>query len=124
MLAGGSGTRFWPLSWKSYPKQFSKLTRELTLFQQSALPLTSSDTVKFRPHVTMTNSDFRFIVGKQLQSVGIHPGSIFIEPERKNTAPDVLAASLDAFEQETLTKMLITFFVEIILTRRSGITAD
>ena len=94
LLAGGSGTRLWPLSRKSYPKQFSKLIGDLSLFQQSALRLTSSEKISFAPHVTMTNSEFRFIVGEQLQTVGLQPGPILIEPEGKNTAPAILAASL------------------------------
>lgn len=96
LLAGGSGTRLWPLSRKSYPKQFSKLIGDKSLFQQSALRLLSTDTVKFSPHITLTNSDYRFIVAEQLQSLGINPGPILIEPEGKNTAPAILAASLYA----------------------------
>ena len=76
LLAGGSGTRLWPLSRKSYPKQFSSLIGDQSLFQQSALRLTSSETVAFAPHMTMTNSEFRFIVGEQLHSVGLQPGPI------------------------------------------------
>lgn len=94
LLAGGSGTRLWPLSRKSYPKQFSNLIGGHTLFQQSALRITSSAIVEFAPHITLTNSDFRFIVGEQLQAVGIDPGTILIEPEAKNTAPAILAASV------------------------------
>jgi mannose-1-phosphate guanylyltransferase / mannose-6-phosphate isomerase len=94
LLAGGTGARLWPLSRKSYPKQFSKLIGEKTLFQRSAKRLTSSDVVNFASHVTLTNSDFRFIVGEQLQEVGIDPGPIVIEPEGKNTAAAILAASI------------------------------
>ena len=61
ILAGGSGTRLWPLSRKSYPKQFSKLIGDKTLFQSAALRLILSDFVEFTPHITLTNSDFRFI---------------------------------------------------------------
>ena len=56
VLAGGAGTRLWPLSRKSYPKEFSNLIGGKSLFQQSALRLTSSDVIKFAPHITMTNS--------------------------------------------------------------------
>ena len=73
LLAGGSGTRLWPLSRKSYPKQFSKLIEEQTLFQLSAQRLTSSDILDFAPHITLTNADFRFIIGEQLQEIGIDP---------------------------------------------------
>ena len=94
LLAGGSGTRLWPLSRKSYPKQFSYLIGDITLFQSSAQRLTSSESLEFAPHLTLTNSDYRFIIGEQLQEVGIDPGPILIEPEAKNTAAAILAASL------------------------------
>ena len=94
LLAGGSGTRLWPLSRKSYPKQFSKLVDEMTLFQKSAQRLTSSKILEFAPQITLTNSDYRFIIGAQLQEVGIDPGPILIEPEAKNTAAAILAASI------------------------------
>lgn len=96
LLAGGSGTRLWPLSRKSYPKQFSKLVGEETLFQKSAQRLTSSNLLEFAPQITLTNSDYRFIIGAQLQEVGIDPGPILIEPEAKNTAAAILAASIFA----------------------------
>jgi len=98
LLAGGSGNRLWPLSRKTYPKQFSKLTSYKTLFQQSALRFTSSDIIKFNPHITITNSLFRFIVCEQLQDVGIDPGLILIEPEAKNTAPAIIAATILAYK--------------------------
>ena len=49
LLAGGSGTRLWPVSRKSYPKQFSIFLGEQTLFQQSALRLKSSNQIEFAP---------------------------------------------------------------------------
>ena len=93
ILAGGSGTRLWPLSRKSYPKQFSKLVGDTTLFQQSAQRMSGDG---FAAPIVVTNSDFRFIVVEQLQEVGIDPGTILIEPEGRNTGPAVLAAALVA----------------------------
>lgn len=107
LLAGGSGTRLWPLSRKSYPKQFSKLIGDKSLFQQGALRLTSSDEVKFTSHITMTNAAFRFIVGEQLQEVGIDPGPILIEPEGRNTAAAILAASIFAAGRDTDAVLLV-----------------
>ena len=96
LLAGGSGTRLWPLSRKSYPKQFNKIISDKSLFQSCAKRLTSSDIVEFAPHITLTNADFRFIIGEQLQEVRIDPGPVLIEPEAKNTAAAILAASIFA----------------------------
>ena len=107
LLAGGSGARLWPLSRKSYPKQFSNLIGGQSLFQQSALRLSSSETVKFSPHLTMTNIDYRFIVGEQLQGVGISHGPIIIEPEGRNTAPAILAASVYAYERDDDAVLLV-----------------
>lgn len=91
LLCGGSGTRLWPLSRKSYPKQFASLIGDSTLFQASAQRLTGAD---FTAPMVLTNSDFRFIVTEQLSEIGVDPGSILIEPTGKNTAPAVLAAAL------------------------------
>lgn len=107
LLAGGSGTRLWPLSRKSYPKQFSNLIGEKTLFQRSAERLMSSDTIEFASHITLTNADFRFIVGEQLQEIGIDPGPILIEPEAKNTAAAILAASIFASVKEKDAVLLV-----------------
>ena len=107
VLAGGSGTRLWPLSRKSYPKQFSNLIGDQTLFQQSALRLSSSEIVQFAPFITLTNSDFRFIVVEQLQAVDIDVGTILIEPEVKNTAPAILAASIFAVINDPSAVLLV-----------------
>lgn len=91
ILCGGSGSRLWPLSRKSYPKQFVPLVGNKTLFQNSSERLTGK---QFKNPVIVTNSDYRFIVTEQLQEIGIDPGAILIEPEGRNTAPAILAAAL------------------------------
>ena len=91
LLCGGSGTRLWPLSRKSYPKQFAAIAGEETLFQASAQRFSGAG---FASPVVVTNSDFRFIVTEQLSHAGIDPGAVLIEPAGRNTAPAVLAAAL------------------------------
>ena len=91
ILCGGSGTRLWPLSRKSYPKQFVPLLGEQSLFQM-ALQRVSGPA--FAAPLVITNSDFRFIVTEQLAATGIDAGAILIEPEGRNTAPAILAAAL------------------------------
>ena len=71
-----------------------------TRFQQCALRLSSSELVSFAKHITLTNSDFRFIVVEQLAKIGIDPGPILIEPDGKNTAPAILAATLFAYADD------------------------
>jgi mannose-1-phosphate guanylyltransferase/mannose-1-phosphate guanylyltransferase/mannose-6-phosphate isomerase len=104
LLAGGSGTRLWPLSRKSYPKQFVPLLGEETLFQQSVLRLSGEG---FATPTVLTNTDFRFIVTEQLLEVGIDPESILIEPEGRNTAPAVLAAALHLQARDPDAVMLV-----------------
>ncbi|MDA9779649.1 mannose-1-phosphate guanylyltransferase/mannose-6-phosphate isomerase [Amylibacter sp.] len=96
ILCGGSGSRLWPLSRKSYPKQFVPLVGNKTLFQNSATRLTGP---KFKDPIIVTNSDYRFIVTEQLQEIGIDPGAILIEPEGRNTAPAILAAALFEYQE-------------------------
>lgn len=91
LLCGGSGTRLWPLSRKSYPKQFSTLTGAQSLFQGSALRLSGPG---YAPPLVVTGSDFRFIVTEQLAELGLTPTALLIEPMARNTAPAILAAVL------------------------------
>lgn len=104
ILCGGSGTRLWPLSRKSYPKQFVPLVGEKTLFQGSVLRMKGSG---YAAPVVITNSDFRFIVTEQLQEVGIEPGVVLIEPEGRNTAPAVLVAALYAARKDPEAVLLV-----------------
>ena len=90
LMAGGSGTRLWPVSRKSFPKQFAPLIGDETLFQASARRLSGPD---FNDPVVMTNSDFRFIVAEQLEQAAIQPGRIMIEPAGRNTAPAIALAA-------------------------------
>ena len=104
LLSGGSGTRLWPLSRRSYPKQFTPLIGKTSLFQASAQRLSGSG---FAAPVVVTGSDFRFIVTEQLAAVGIDPGAVLIEPEARNTAPAVLAAALHLAAADPATMMLV-----------------
>ena len=94
LLCGGSGTRLWPLSRKSYPKQFAKLTGDASLFQQAATRLSGPD---YNRPLILTNTDFRFIVVEQLAAAQVDPGAILIEPQGRNTGPAILAAVLHVF---------------------------
>ena len=104
LLCGGSGTRLWPLSRKSYPKQFAQLIGRETLFEASCRRLSGPG---FAPPIVLTNADFRFIVTEQMASAGLHPAAILIEPEGRNTAPAVLAAALLATRSDPESLLLV-----------------
>ncbi len=96
ILCGGSGTRLWPLSRDSYPKQFLKLAGELSLFQatlERLRPLTD-----VAPMI-VTNEQHRFLVAEQAHQIGIRDAEIILEPKAKNTAPAIAVAALRALRR-------------------------
>ena len=92
ILAGGKGTRLWPLSRKNYPKQFLKLNSNKSLFQQTIERLLKA--FKVEDIVLMTNSDYKFHVQSELNFLSIDPqgspfNNIILEPTSRNTAPAI-----------------------------------
>ena len=104
LLCGGSGTRLWPLSRKSYPKQFAPIIADESLFQASARRFAGPG---FGPPIVVTANPFRFIVRRQLEDVGLVPGAILIEPEGRDTGPAVLAAALHAQQHDPDATLLV-----------------
>jgi mannose-1-phosphate guanylyltransferase/mannose-6-phosphate isomerase len=96
ILCGGAGTRLWPLSRRSYPKQFSPLFEGGTLFQRTIARIAGQG---YAAPLLLTTSEFRFIVAEQLSDAGLETSrtggpKIIIEPEMRNTAPAVCLAAL------------------------------
>lgn len=104
LLCGGSGTRLWPLSRRAYPKQFTTLIGQESLFQASARRLSGPG---FAPPLVITGADYRFIATEQLGATGVTGGTVLIEPSGRNTAPAVLAASLWLARTNPDTLMLV-----------------
>ena len=96
ILAGGSGTRLWPVSRKSHPKQFTKLIGDQTLFAQTVSRFQAHDIVKFENPIVITANDYRFLVASELEGLGLPLIDILIEPSARDTAPAVIAAALYA----------------------------
>lgn len=98
ILSGGMGTRLWPMSRGNFPKQFLKLfNSENSLIQETIERVTDSDL--FTSPLIVSNIDHRFLIAEQIQEIGISHPHILLEPEGKNTAPAIIAASLYAEEQ-------------------------
>ena len=92
ILCGGSGTRLWPLSRKSYPKQLLALTGEQTLLQQTVSRLRGLQDVG--APIVICNEEHRFLVAEQLRAVMDEPCTIILEPIGRNTCPAVTIAAL------------------------------
>lgn len=93
ILSGGSGTRLWPLSRESYPKQFLPLTGDTTMLQATWQRVAA---IAGRAPLIVANEDHRFVAAEQLQQVGAKPQAILLEPIGRNTAPAIAAAALEA----------------------------
>lgn len=95
ILAGGSGTRLWPASRQSHPKQLLALTGPHSFLQETALRLRgfTAGLVAPRPMV-VTNEEYRFLVADQLRQIGVPEPTIVLEPIGRNTAPALTLAAL------------------------------
>lgn len=102
LLCGGSGNRLWPLSRKSYPKQFLSIFGKYSLFQQTVLRVASLSTskIKISSLTIITNDEYRFIIKDQIESLLLPISyNIILEPSPKNTAP---ALTLGALESKSI----------------------
>ncbi|MFO1251325.1 MAG: mannose-1-phosphate guanylyltransferase/mannose-6-phosphate isomerase [Inhella sp.] len=98
IMAGGSGTRLWPLSRAGYPKQFLVLSGNSSLFQQAAerLAALAEPGLAVASPLVVGNEDHRFLVLEQLREVRLAPGAVLLEPCGRNTAPAVTLAALQS----------------------------
>ncbi len=105
IMCGGSGTRMWPLSRESLPKQFISLIGEKSSFQDTLAMLDNGEI--FLPPIVLTNHDYRFLVAEQMEAVGVK-GRIVLEPVRRDSGPAVAAAAELAMLQggQTVVAML------------------
>lgn len=98
ILSGGAGTRLWPLSRASKPKQFLPLTSERTLFQETLRRLDGLEGLAVP--VVVSNEEHRFFVLEQLDQIGIRQATVLIEPEGRNTAPAIAVAALTVQQED------------------------
>jgi len=106
IMAGGVGSRLWPVSRKLYPKQFVSFQKDApSLFQQSLVRLQGLDDVG--PAIVVCNEEHRFLAAEQLRHLGIENETIILEPVGRNTAPAVALAALAAREQDENATLLV-----------------
>ncbi len=100
IMAGGSGTRLWPLSRAGFPKQFLSLGSDDSLFQQAVgrlIGLGDAD-IAVKAPLIVGNAEHRFLALEQLREKGIDPAAVILEPIGRNTAPALTLAALAAIE--------------------------
>ena len=100
IMAGGSGTRLWPLSRTAFPKQFLSLGYDETMLQQTVSRLEGLNT---SAPIIITNENHRFLVAEQLRQMG-QSASILLEPVGRNTAPAIALAAFQALGDSTTSK--------------------
>ncbi|WP_457913562.1 mannose-1-phosphate guanylyltransferase/mannose-6-phosphate isomerase [Candidatus Gillettellia adelgis] len=96
IMAGGTGSRLWPMSRELYPKQFLRLRSFHSMLQET---LNRLDGVEISEPVIICNQNHRFIVAEQLRQIGMLSHNIILEPLGRNTAPAIALAALNALAQ-------------------------
>tara|TARA_Y100000589_G_scaffold180005_1_gene170412 strand:+ start:3981 stop:5423 length:1443 start_codon:yes stop_codon:yes gene_type:complete len=99
ILCGGTGTRLWPLSRESFPKQYLSLNSKNkdSLLQNTQKRISNLENIK--DPILVCNEDHRFIVAEQMREINVKPLSILLEPVGRNTAPAICLAALKALEK-------------------------
>ncbi len=97
ILSGGSGTRLWPVSRESFPKQLWPLVTERTMLQETARRGVGPG---FAPPIVVCNQEHRFLIAEQMRETGITDAEIVLEPVGRNSAPAITAAALLASERD------------------------
>ncbi len=113
ILAGGSGSRLWPLSRQHYPKQLLKLFGDKTMLQQTILRLNGLPDLA--SPIVVCNVEHRFMVAEQLNEIGLSDSAIILEPLARNTAPALALAALHAKELQPDSTLLVLSADHMIL---------
>jgi len=103
-MAGGTGSRLWPMSRELYPKQFLRLHSENSMLQETVLRLES---LEVREPVVICNEEHRFLVAEQLRQIKKLSNNIILEPIGRNTAPAIALAALNAIKDGDDPVMLV-----------------
>jgi len=96
IMAGGSGSRLWPLSRSLFPKQFISLVSDLTMLQETTKRL---EGIEHTSPMLICNDEHRFLVAEQLRQQSIECSGIILEPAGRNTAPAIALAALQAIKK-------------------------
>ena len=126
ILSGGDGTRLWPVSRKSFPKQFIRLVDPNYSLLQTTSKRLETLSIEQSGCIVVTNNEHRFLVGNQLAEVNADVNKIILEPFGRNTAPAIALAAFEALKISNKAKLLVQkadhiipnsdYFCDLILT--------
>lgn len=105
ILCGGNGSRLWPLSRNTLPKQFIALTSEKSMLQDTAQWVSTDK--GYRPPVIISNESFEHVIHDQLNEIGVNPHRIVLEPHSRNTAAAITLAALTLIDRDPDVCMLV-----------------
>src|SRR5947209_20313248 len=120
VMCGGAGTRRWPLSRESMPKQFVPLIGETSTFQQLLERIADHDL--FARPIVITSADFRFVVAEQLRECGVE-ADIVLEPARRDSGPAVAVAARLAAARDPQALVLVLAADHVIRKPQAFLTA-
>ncbi|MEE7533053.1 mannose-1-phosphate guanylyltransferase/mannose-6-phosphate isomerase [Klebsiella huaxiensis] len=104
IMAGGTGSRLWPMSRELYPKQFLRLYGQHSMLQETITRLSGLDTCE---PMVICNEEHRFLVAEQLRQLDKLSKNIILEPVGRNTAPAIALAALQATQNGDDPLMLV-----------------
>lgn len=104
LLSGGVGSRLWPVSRESHPKQFLPLAGEITMLQET---LQRTTPLQASAPLVVCNEEHRFMVAEQLRQLDVQAGALILEPVGRNTAPAVALAALQAVSADPESILLV-----------------
>ena len=116
IMAGGTGSRLWPLSRERFPKQFQTLYGQTTMLQATVLRLQGLECLS---PLVICNEEHRFIVAEQLRQIGQLDHNIILEPTGKNTAPAIALAAIYAAKYENNPALLVLAADHVVLNEEA-----
>lgn len=121
ILAGGTGSRLWPMSREALPKQFLSLTGNHSMLQQTinrCTPLTQ------QPPMVICNEEHRFLVAEQIRQLNSHHSGILLEPVGRNTAPAIALAALHLRQQNKSEELMMVLAADHLVADESAFVAS
>lgn len=104
LLSGGVGSRLWPVSRETHPKQFLPLASDITMLQETLHRTSGLDAA---PPMVVCNEEHRFMVAEQLRQMKLDAGGLILEPQGRNTAPAVALAAIQAVAKDADAILLV-----------------